>query len=69
MITKNGAGPRHRVGDDGPREDRLAEMKVRGDGLRQLYGWRIRADQSEPLAVLPLELAAEVAALAERGRR
>jgi hypothetical protein len=23
MIAKNGAGPRHRVGDDGPREDRL----------------------------------------------
>jgi hypothetical protein len=23
MITKNGAGPRHCVGDDGPREDRL----------------------------------------------
>jgi hypothetical protein len=56
--------------------DLIAEVKVRGDGFRQVYGWLagkdlliIRADRSEPLVVLPLELAAEVAVLAERGRR
>jgi hypothetical protein len=110
MITKNGAGPRHCVGDDGPREDRLgsainlthtaldrttqAPLQISADleetaiaispaalpVVDQPYDYaalssdtadlvRRTADQSEPLAVLPLELAAEVAAPAERGRR
>jgi Holliday junction resolvase len=56
--------------------DRTAEVKVRRTGFRQLYSWLngrdllvVRADRREPLVVLPLQLAAEVAALAERGRR
>ena len=54
--------------------DLIAEVKVRGEGFRQVYGWLagndlliIRVGLSEPLVFLPLELAAEVAALPERG--
>ena len=49
--------------------DRVVEVKVRADGFRELYRWLIdrdilivRADRSEPLVVLPLKLAAEIAA-------
>jgi Holliday junction resolvase len=55
--------------------DRRVEVKCRGDGFRQLYTWLngadlliVRADRSRPLVVLPLELAVEIAAAAERGR-
>lgn len=55
--------------------DHRIEVKVRGSGFKQLYGWLvdrdlliIRADRSEPLVVLPLRLAAEIAAAAERGK-
>jgi hypothetical protein len=53
--------------------DRRVEVKVRANGFRELYGWLngadlliVRADRKEPLVVLPLRLAAEVAAVAER---
>ena len=51
--------------------DRVVEVKCRGKGFKQLYDWLIdrdilivRADRSEPLVVLPLKLAAEIAAKA-----
>jgi Holliday junction resolvase len=51
--------------------DRVVEVKVRAKGFSQLYEWLIdrdilivRADRSEPLVVLPLKLAAEIAARA-----
>jgi Holliday junction resolvase hjc len=52
--------------------DRVAEVKCRARGFRELYRWLvdrdiliIRADRSEPLVVLPLKLAAEIAAKSE----
>jgi hypothetical protein len=49
----------------------VVEVKCRADGFRELYRWLIdrdilivRADRSEPLVVLPLKLAAEIAAKA-----
>jgi Holliday junction resolvase len=55
--------------------DRRVEVKCRGDGFRQLYTWldgadllSIRADRCRPLVVVPLKLAVEIAAAAERGR-
>ncbi len=51
--------------------DLVVEVKCRADGFRELYRWLIdrdilvvRADRSEPLVVIPLKLAAEVAAKA-----
>jgi Holliday junction resolvase len=51
--------------------ERIVEVKVRAKGFHQLYDWLIdrdilivRADRSEPLVVLPLKLAAEIAAKA-----
>lgn len=55
--------------------DRCVEVKVRANGFRELYSWLaqrhiliVKADRSEPLVVLPLRLAAEIAAAAERGK-
>jgi Holliday junction resolvase len=55
--------------------NRVVEVKVRAKGFRELYAWLIdrdilivRADRSEPLVVLPLKLAAEIAAKAEGER-
>jgi hypothetical protein len=55
--------------------DRVAEVKCRADGFRELYKWLeerdlliVRADRKEPLVVLPLKLAAEIAAKAEGGQ-
>jgi Holliday junction resolvase len=55
--------------------DRRIEVKCRGSGFRQLYAWLdgadlliIRADRRELLVVIPLNLAAEIAAVAERSR-
>jgi Holliday junction resolvase len=55
--------------------DRRVEVKCRGDGFRELYKWLdgadlliVRADRRELLVVIPLKLAAEIAAVAERGR-
>jgi hypothetical protein len=52
--------------------DRVVEVKCRADGFRELYRWLlerdiliVRADRSEPLVVIPLKLAAEIAAAAE----
>lgn len=55
--------------------DRRVEVKCRGDGFRELYKWLdgadlliVRADRCEPLVVIPLNLAAEIAMAAERAR-
>jgi hypothetical protein len=55
--------------------DRRVEVKCRGGGFRRLYDWLtgadlliLRADRHEPLVVIPLRLAAEIAAVAE-GRK
>lgn len=51
--------------------DRVGEVKARANGFKQLYAWLVdrdflivQADRSEPLVVLPLKLAAEIAAKA-----
>lgn len=51
--------------------DRVTEVKCRANGFRELYRWLeerdlliVRADRREPLVVLPLKLAAEIAAKA-----
>jgi Holliday junction resolvase len=53
--------------------DRRVEVKVRGNGFGRLYDWLagndfliVRSDRREPLVVLPMRLAAEIAAVAER---
>lgn len=55
--------------------DLVAEVKVRGRGFGSLYDWLdgrdllvVKADRREPLIVIPLTLAAEIAAAAERGK-
>lgn len=55
--------------------DRCIEVKARADGFKELYRWLeardllvVKADRREPLVILPLWLAAEVAAKAEGGR-
>jgi Holliday junction resolvase len=52
--------------------DRRVEVKCRGNGFRRLYDWLgdhdfliVKADRLEPLVVLPLKFAAEIAAIAE----
>jgi hypothetical protein len=51
--------------------DRVIEVKVRANGFRELYGWLerrdlliVKADRKEPLVILPLRLASEIAAKA-----
>ena len=53
--------------------DRRGEVKARSNGFRRLYQWLgdhdfliVKADRREALVVLPLSLAAEIAAIAER---
>src|SRR6516162_7802585 len=55
--------------------DRRVEVKVRGNGFRRLYDWLgnhdfliVKADRLEPLVVVPLKFAAEIAAIAERAK-
>jgi hypothetical protein len=55
--------------------DKVVEVKCRADGFRELYRWLegrdllvVKADRRDPLVVLPLRLAAEIAAAAERGK-
>jgi Holliday junction resolvase len=55
--------------------DRRIEVKARANGFVRLYDWLdgadflvIKADRREPLVVVPLKLAAEIAAAAERGK-
>ena len=52
--------------------DRIVEVKVRGNGFRELYKWLedrdlliIHADRAVPLVVVPLSLAIEIARRAE----
>jgi Holliday junction resolvase len=56
--------------------DLRIEAKSRGTGFSQLYEWLsgadlliVRRDRSEPLVVVPLALAIEIAQAAERARR
>jgi Holliday junction resolvase len=53
--------------------DRKTEVKCRQHGFAQLYTWLqsaeiliVKADRSEPLVILPLRLAIEIAAVAEQ---
>jgi hypothetical protein len=55
--------------------DRIIEVKVRARGFAQLYDWLegrdllvIRADRIEPLIVLPVKLAIQIARAAERAK-
>ena len=55
--------------------DLCVEAKARKDGFRELYRWLaerdllvVKADRREPLVVIPLRLAIEIATAAERGR-
>ena len=55
--------------------DLVVEVKVRASGFGQLYQRLldrdvliVRADRAEPLVILPLRLAVEIAAAAEHGR-
>src|SRR5438477_349043 len=56
--------------------DRVVECKVRGTGFRALYAWLeqrdlliVRADKLQPLVILPLKLAIEIAMAAEKAPR
>jgi Holliday junction resolvase len=55
--------------------DLRVEAKARGHGFSQLYSWLagadlliVRADRSEPLVIVPLRLAIEIAKAAENSR-
>jgi hypothetical protein len=56
--------------------DLRLEVKARGDGFRELYKWLddgadvliVRADRREPLVIVPINFAAEIAMLAERNK-
>jgi hypothetical protein len=55
--------------------DARAEVKVRGNGFGQLYEWLtdrdvliVHTDRQEPLVVLPVRLAADIAAIADRAK-
>jgi Holliday junction resolvase len=55
--------------------DQRVEVKVRVDGFRELYRWLdgadllvVRSDRHEPLVIIPLRFAIEIAVAAERGR-
>jgi hypothetical protein len=55
--------------------DRRVEVKARGNGFRRLYDWLgdhdfliVKADRLEPLVVLRLKFASEIAALAEQAK-
>jgi Holliday junction resolvase len=56
--------------------NRRVEVKCRGNGFRELYAWLaehdflvVRADRREPLVIIPLRLATEIAAAAEKRPR
>jgi Holliday junction resolvase len=55
--------------------DLVVEAKARKDGFRELYAWIdgrdaliVRADRREPLCIVPLRIAIEIAAAAERAK-
>jgi Holliday junction resolvase len=57
-------------------KDLVIEAKARASGFAKLYGWLegrdllvIKSDRRDALVILPLRLAAEIAAAAERGKR
>jgi Holliday junction resolvase len=63
-LYKRGEDLRVAVGDI----ERSVEVKCRADGFRQLYDWLnhrdvliVKADRQEPLVVLRMSLAAEIA--------
>lgn len=56
--------------------DQRVEVKVRAHGFNQLYKWLegadlliVRADRSEPLVVVPLSLAIQIAQAAEPNKK
>ena len=56
--------------------DLVVEAKARADGFATLYGWLesrdllvVKADRKEPLVVLPLSLAVQIATAAELGHK
>ena len=56
--------------------DLRVEAKARADGFRELYSWLVdrdllvvKADRREPLVVVPMRLAIEIALAAERGHK
>jgi Holliday junction resolvase len=56
--------------------DRRIEVKARANGFARLYDWLanadlliVRADRRESLVVIPLRLAAEIAAAAEQSKK
>lgn len=56
--------------------DRTIEVKARADGFRELYKWLegrdvlvVKADRREPLVVIPLRFAVDVARAAEKANR
>ena len=56
--------------------DMCAEVKVRAHGFSQLYSWLdgreiliVKQDRREPLVIIPLRLATEIAGHAERNSR
>jgi hypothetical protein len=56
--------------------DRTVQAKHRANGFRELYAWLegadlliVRSDRRQPLVILPLRLAAEIAEAAERSPR
>jgi hypothetical protein len=56
--------------------DRCVEAKILGNGFRRIYGWLegrdfliVRADRQEPVVIIPLRLAAEIAKAAEKAPR
>jgi Holliday junction resolvase len=55
--------------------DRRVEVKARSHGFAQLYSWLVdrdllivKSDRAEPLVILRLGLATEIAIAAEKGR-
>ena len=55
--------------------DRRVEVKARANGFRRLYDWLgdhdfliVKADRLEPLVVIPLRLATEIAIAAEKNK-
>ena len=55
--------------------DRIVEVKARAAGFQQIYKWLdgrdlliVKADRAEPIVILPLRFAAEIAAIAENNR-
>jgi Holliday junction resolvase len=55
--------------------DRTAEVKARATGFQQIYRWLdgndlliVKADRAEPIVIIPLRLAAEIATAAKRNK-